>query len=243
MNSKNNKTALVVGVIAGTPFDTQLGLNQLSRLGLQAITGYSISQDPNSQTLLQANKSLLELHVAKAIDFLLLKHVSCIIIYCNSISSAIDIKKIKAFYKNIKFITTNNIYEKIKVSSNNIGLITANSQCAGNIEKIILKNNPNGQVIGIGLLPIVKAIESGSTAKEIIKKYDLVRLCEFLTRNDCTEIILGCTHFENFYDELEKEIKQSNIGTTLLPIHNQVISLFTEITHINPKSSKEIAHC
>lgn len=37
-----------------------------------------------------------------------------------------------------------------------------------NIERIILKNNPGCQVIGIGISPVVKAIELGKTAKHII---------------------------------------------------------------------------
>ena len=183
MGNKNNTKELIVGVIAGTPFDTQLGLNQLSKLGLQAIAGYPISQDPNAQTLLQVNQSFLELHIIKAIDCLLIKNVSCIIIYCNSISSAIDIEKVRYLYKNVIFITTNDVYEKIKLSTNNnIGLIAANSQCVGNIEKIILKNNPGCQVIGIGFLPMVKAIESGKTAKDIIEMCDLINLCQFFEK-------------------------------------------------------------
>jgi len=233
MNSQKHIKQLVIGVIGGTPFDTQLGVNQILKLGLHTVFGYPISQTPNSQTLLQANQKSLELHITKAIDELLLKNVSCILIYCNSISSAIDINKIKSRYKDIIIITTNDIYEKIKISNNNVGLITANTQCAGNIEKIILKNNVRCQVIGIGMLPIVKAIESGKEGKSIIETYDLIRLCKFFSNNSCSEIILGCTHFECFSDELDKCIKQSNINTTLFTIHSQLINLFTDVINSN----------
>jgi len=192
-----------VAVIAGTPVDTQMGIEFLTSKGIIA-QGYSVSTCPEEQSKIQIlSPIVLEKILRKIINKIKHEKINTIIIYCNSLSAAVDMDKLSN-QEHIRIITPFHIYKKIAGSYNNIGVFTANNQSSAGIEKVIQIVNPNCNVIGIGILPIVVDIEKGIAADEIVEKFALRNLLNFFNVIKVDVIILGCTHFPYLYNELTK---------------------------------------
>ncbi len=191
-----------IGLIAGTRIDTKFGIETFSSLG--KIISCSVSDTPEEQTLLQTlNKIELTNKVQTNIDYLVKNKVDLIIIYCNSLSGAIDLVYLRQKNK-IQIITPMEAYSVISSKHGTFGVIAANCQSVSNIEKVILSHNNSAIVLGYGNLNIVKDIEKGYDPNEIISKYKLVELLDILSASGSEIVLLSCTHFTYFYHELKK---------------------------------------
>ena len=190
-----------IGLIAGTPTDTCFGLNFLQSRNYQGI-GLPISETPQAQTQLQAlSKEKLTQHVLATVKQLAEEGADCCMIYCNSLSGAIDIDTINAS-SNIPLVTPLDVYAELTMQYRNFGLLAANCQSCANVERIILEHNPTAKVIGIGNLQIVEDIEVGLKPEKIISLHALTDLTDALVKSGVQVFILGCTHFDYFFDEL-----------------------------------------
>ncbi|WP_315117326.1 aspartate/glutamate racemase family protein [uncultured Clostridium sp.] len=193
-----------IAVIAGTPFDTKLGQEFLKKYGYDS-EGYPISNTPDEQSILQVlYPDELNNMVKEKIKIIKKREIKNIFVYCNSLSAAVDMEKLsKEFHVNI--ITPLQVYVDMGREFNIIGVLAANNQSAFGIEKVIQKWNPQAHIIGIGALPIVNAIERNLESKEIVEKLGLDKAMEFFKHINCEVVILGCTHFPYFYEELKKK--------------------------------------
>ncbi|GAA0727521.1 aspartate/glutamate racemase family protein [Clostridium malenominatum] len=193
-----------IAVIAGTPVDTNMGIEFLEEQGHEGMA-YPISQTPEEQSLLQvlyADK--LREMVKDRIKDIKAKEIKNIFVYCNSLSAAVDMDSLAKEF-NINIITPLQVYREMGEKFKTIGLLAANNQSTYGIEKVIQSSNPNAYIIGVGLLPLVKAIESKITPKEIMDTYSLDKIIEFMESFKCEGIILGCTHFPYVYKELKEK--------------------------------------
>lgn len=190
-----------IGVIAGTETDTIFGLNFLESRSYYGI-GLAISETPQEQTQLQVlDKQQLTEIVLNKISFLAQKGAKSCMIYCNSLSGAIDLEAVKAKGE-IPIVTPLDVYAELTKKYRNFGLLAANCQSCANIERIILSNNPTAKVIGIGNLQIVEDIEAGLSPDTIISLHALTNLTDSLVQSGVQIFIMGCTHFDYFFDAL-----------------------------------------
>lgn len=191
-----------VGIIAGTKIDTKFGISFFSKHF--EVKGYPISADPQEQTRMQAlGREKLTAKVQSSIESAKYDGAESIVIYCNSLSGAIDLRWLRNRNR-MKIITPLDMYERIADKHNVFGLLAANCQSTANIERLILSINKNAVVIGCGNLNIVNEIERGVGPLEIIKTHKLVELSRILSGSGAEKLILGCTHFSFFYDELKR---------------------------------------
>ncbi len=212
-----------LGIIAGTNVDVKIGLDYFRKKGFSCF-GCPISKNPFEQTKLQAlGRKKLTLLVEKAINSLN-KDANAIIIYCNSLSGAISLDYLKKRCP-IPLITPLDIYLKIAKKHNVFGLIAANNQSTSNIEKLILGQNKNAIVIGYGNLSIVNDVEKGLSPKKIISKYCLKELCTLINKSGSEIIILGCTHFTYFYEELLLSFKNKSKTINLFEPSYEIFKL------------------
>ena len=203
MKNTINSGKLCVGVIAGTKVDTRFGLEFLEARKTSAI-GIAISSTPQEQTQLQAlHQNELTDQVLQTIRTLEKEGANCSMIYCNSLSGAVDLIRIKN-ESSIPVITPIDVYWELTEQYRNFGLLAANCQSCSNIEKNILMKNPTAKVIGIGNLQIVEDIEAGLSPEMIIKLHALPELISSLVKSGVQILIMGCTHFDYFFDELNK---------------------------------------
>ncbi len=201
-NVANN--IIKIGVIAGTPVDTQMGVDFILKKGFEAI-GRPTAADPEEQNLLQfLSPDTLTKKVLRIIQDFENQNIFRTMIYCNSLSAAIDIGYIRNTQTRSLVITPLDIYKNLATRYKKIALWAANGQCLSAIEHIFYEQNPSIDIIGISMLPIVKAIEEGQSAASIIEQYDLVSLC--VERFAANGLILGCTHLPYLQSELSKKI-------------------------------------
>ncbi|MBB5211319.1 aspartate/glutamate racemase family protein [Microbulbifer hydrolyticus] len=193
--------APAIGIIAGTATDTRFGLDFLAARQVPGI-GLAISASPQAQTQLQAlGRDELTRQLIDAIARLENAGASAAMIYCNSLSGAVDMTAVRAAVP-IPVISPLDVYAELTQRYRNFGLLAANCQSCANIEREILAGNPSAKVIGIGNLQIVEDIEDGMPASMIVQQHALDDLAAALVKSGVQILILGCTHFDYFYEEL-----------------------------------------
>jgi len=111
-----------VAVIAGTPVDTEMGIEFLASKGIKAL-GYPVSSCPKEQSKIQILSPFeLTNKISNIINKIKYENIDTVMIYCNSISAAVDMDKLSQ-KKDIRIITPFDIYKKIACDYNNIGII------------------------------------------------------------------------------------------------------------------------
>lgn len=192
-----------IGIIAGTYVDTQMGVDFFAAKGIVA-KGYPVSSSPEEQSSLQilSPKELTE-DIRKLVRSIKDEGKDTVVVYCNSLSTAVDFQAISK-EEEIRIITPLSAYKTIASKYNFIGVLTANNQTSSGIERIMLGVNPEIDVVGIALLPVVILIEANVSAKAIIEKFALNHIVQFFNTIGADAIILGCTHFPYLKHELGK---------------------------------------
>lgn len=199
-NGINNSNP-TIGVIAGTATDTRFGLDFLAARKVAGL-GLSLSPSPQAQTQLQAlERGALTKLLIDAIQQLHQRGADAVMIYCNSLSGAVDLDVVRGAIS-IPVVSPLDVYAELTQRYRNFGLLAANCQSCANIEREILLRNRTAKVIGIGNLQIVEDIEDGVAADEIVRQHALDDLVAALVKSGVQILILGCTHFDYFYDEL-----------------------------------------
>jgi glutamate racemase len=192
-----------IAIIAGTRFDTYIGVRFVEKYGYKGY-GYPISKNPDEQSQLQIlYPKKLRQEVENILRKIIEKDIRKVLIFCNSLSGALDLEKLYQ-YKELQIVTPLDVYSGIACKLTNIAVITANNQSAFGIERVITGKNPKCNVIGIGILPLVRAIEEKLNPEYIIKDFALKELFHFFHKIGCQGIILGCTHFPYLMPDLLK---------------------------------------
>ena len=193
----------MIAVIAGTPTDTQMGVDLLKKYG-RTSRGYFVSKTPMEQSLLQVvYPEKLENLVRQVMTEAKTQGAEALYVYCNSLAAAVDLKKL-AQELSLPLITPLMVYEKMGVRYQALGVIAANNQSTHGIERAIQTENPAVHVIGTGMLKLVDAVEERLKPEEILSRYQVEALLGFYQNAGCEAVILGCTHFSYFYDALCK---------------------------------------
>lgn len=194
-----------VAVFAGTYVDTKMGSDLLEKNNFETIL-YPISQNPKEQSKLQFY-SVEELTniVKEKIEDAKENGAEKIFIYCNSLSVAIDLKYLRES-TGMEIITPIDVYKNLDKKYKNIAIIAANSKSAFKIDQILCEEEFRN-IVAIGNLTLVEAIEDKLNPEEIIKLLALDKLAHYfneIKREKLDLIILGCTHFPYIKKELEK---------------------------------------
>ena len=200
-----------VAVIAGTPVDTQMGVDYLNNKDPEIQTIYlPLENNPRGCHLFQMKTqeekhSQMKALFLKALDL----GADAFFIYCNSLSAAFDFKAL-AKELNVPCVTPISAYEQLAGNYNCCGLIAANNQATAGIEKAFTIANPDCYILGSGLLFLVEDIEKGFrkesplyAAESIVERRKLEVLCSFYKNNGAQCLILGCTHFPYLRTALE----------------------------------------
>ena len=192
-----------IAVIAGTPADTQMGVDYLTKKGMECVP-FKVSNSPQEQMLFQLSSEQLK-HKKILCILEKAKEQGCekVFVYCNSLSGAVDFPKLAKETK-MKIITPLDVYEKLAKEYKNIGVIAANAVGLAGIEKIMVASNSNLNVFGFTMLPLVKGIEIGKDPNKLVEEHKLVELMKWFRIYQIEALILGCTHFPYCKEELEK---------------------------------------
>ena len=190
-----------IAVLAGTPVDTQMGVDVLAAAGLPALA-FPLANDPWEQTSFQISspdekwaKTLQVLRTAQA------QGCEKAFVYCNSLSASVDFPALAAEIS-LKIVTPLDVYRQLAVNYQRLAFIAANAQGLAGIEKTLLSANPNLELRSAGLLPVVLAIEAEIPANQLIDAHHLTALADWFEACGAEALLLGCTHFPYFKAEL-----------------------------------------
>ncbi len=199
----SGKIKTFFGVIAGTPVDTKMGVTSLKQRGHEAL-GLACSSTPEEQARMQImDPKILTQRVAKLIEKLTKQGADGIMIYCNSMSTAVDLPELRK-QAQIPVITPLDVYLDLARNHRILGVIAANNQSLAGIERTLQAGNPDCWQIGCALLPVVLEIEADRPPKEIVEKNKLIGVIEAMKAMGGEALLLGCTHFPYMKEELAR---------------------------------------
>jgi glutamate racemase len=198
---KKGEISAFFGVIAGTPVDTQMGVDNLTARGCGAV-GLAASATPHDQGHMQvlAPGELTE-QVLTLIHELSDLGADGIWIYCNSMSTAVDLPYLRENSR-IPVITPLDVYKELALDYKMLGVIAANNQSLAGIERTLQTSNPHCWPIGASLMPVVLEIEAAVSPEIIIRKNKLAGILTAMQAMGGEALLLGCTHFPYMKKEL-----------------------------------------
>lgn len=201
-----------VAVIAGTSVDTQMGVDFLKSKGLDS-GFFPISNTPKEQSQLQIlSKDELQSIIEKKVFEIKSLGFEKIMIYCNSLSCAIDVEKIRLKEK-IHIVTPLDVYKNMAKEYKIISVMAANNQSCSGIERTIQFENKDCMVFGFGNLKLVEEIEAKKTSEELIEEFRIKDVLSYFKMLNSECFILGCTHFSG----LQKKLQNLNIINIIDP--------------------------
>lgn len=202
-----------IAVMAGTPVDTRMGGEfLLSRAPDLHILSAPLSADPVEQSLFQLSPPHhREQVVTGHIRALLAQGADALLVYCNSLSGALDFPALCA-REGLPVVTPLMACRALTQGYGRVGLLAANNQSLHGIEKCLLEADPALDILGVSLLPLVLEIERGLPPAEISQHFGLDHLLAFFQASGAQAILLGCTHFPYLQSDLARR--------TALPLLN-----------------------
>ncbi|MGN0161936.1 MAG: Asp/Glu/hydantoin racemase [Lachnospiraceae bacterium] len=192
-----------VGVIAGSPVDTKMGAEFLEANGINTIS-LPVSEGAREQTQFQflqyeeREQKIISL-IKEAID----AKVDKVMIYCNSLSSTIDMKTVSR-KTGVTIVTPLDAYEKLGNAYGKIGVMAGNCQGLAGIEKTFLTVSNDIEIVGVSNLSLVEGVEMKISPDNLIKKMGIDKVISYFEVNDVEAIVLGCTHFPYIMEEMKK---------------------------------------
>ena len=204
---------LKIAVIAGTPVDTQMGVDYINSRSTSTDAAQPVYLPVSSSCDEQLQFQYASYEVKRQrIDEIFLPAIEDGIrhffIYCNSLSGAFDFDTYEGEIsertgKTIHIYTPLQVYRKAGTNYTRLGVMAAHNLSAYTIEKTIMDVN-DIYVIGTGNMALVSAIERGVAPGTIVSEFHLADLASYMAACGCQALILGCTHFPYFKEELAR---------------------------------------
>ena len=192
-----------IAVLAGTPVDTQMGVEYLAKAGLTGLA-FPMASDPRRQTACQISAQAEKTAAVRAVlEQAQAQGCEKAFVYCNSLSSAVDFPPLAA-ETGMTIVTPLDIYRELAPQYRRLGLIAANAQGLAGIERTLFAANPALDLLGACMLPVVLSIEAGQPPEELVERHRLPELAEWFRMSGMEALVLGCTHFPYFKDALAR---------------------------------------
>ena len=228
-----------IAVIAGTPVDTQMGVEYIESKTQEAgdIPGFlplycPAALDCDEQVKFQYSDNDEKRALMNCIfDPAIADGVREFFIYCNSLSGSFDFD-IYALHKSIEsgedihIYTPLQVYRKLGRAYGRVGVMAANNLSAHAIEEALMASNPDIYMIGTGNMAIVRAIEDGLDPEEIVEKCGIEHLVKYMEACGAEALVLGCTHFPYIKEEIEKLT-----GLPIVDPAGEMFAALCEATH------------
>ena len=193
----------LIAVLAGTPVDTQMGVDCLAKAGLAGLA-FPMAQDPRQQTAFQiSSREEKSAAVGAVLSKARSRGCQKAFVYCNSLSGAVDFSPM-AVETGMTIVTPLDVYRDLAPRYRRLGLIAANAQGLAGIERTLFAANPELDLLGACMLPVVLSIEAGEPPEELVERHRLPELAEWFRMSGMEALVLGCTHFPYFKEALAR---------------------------------------
>ena len=197
-----------VAVIAGTLVDTAMGVAYLNRRDpeIEAVP-YPATNSPRAGQLFQlAPEEEKRARFEEIFGDAERRGIRDFFVYCNSLSGVFDFEGFAA-QRGDRVYTPLQVYRELGERYTRSAVIAVNNQSTAGIERSLYERNPNAEVIGLGILSLISAVEDRRDPEEIVESFALGDLMRFFEQNGVECLILGCTHFPYFRDALSKRTR------------------------------------
>ena len=186
-----------IAVLAGTPVDTQMGVDVLGSRGLTG-AAFPLAEDPREQTAFQ-HAAQEDKHRAVLGVLERARAAGCrrAFVYCNSLSGAVDFRPLAA-ETGMRIVTPLDVYRQLAPRYRSLAVIAANAQGLSGIEQVLTQANPALDLLGVCLLPAVESVEAGIPPEELVERHHLAALASWFAGCGAEALVLGCTHFPYF---------------------------------------------
>ena len=192
-----------IAVLAGTPVDTQMGVDVLFAAGLSGAP-FPISPDPREQTAFQISSPAEKHRTALAIlNRAQAQGCRKAFVYCNSLSASVDFDAL-ARETGMRIVTPLQVYRTLAPQYRSLAFIAANAQGLAGIERVLLDANPGLDTLSTAALPVVLSIEAGLPPEELVQRHRLAELADWFADCGMEALLLGCTHFPYFKEALAR---------------------------------------
>ena len=191
-----------IAVVAGTPVDTRMGVDQMREKGAEAL-GFPVSRTPGEQTAFQVgSRSAREEAVGAILDEIKARGLDRVLLYCNSLSATIDAHALGSA-RGLRVWTPMDVYGEIAQKYRRVGVLAANCQGAAGVERAMVNASPETVVLGAADLRLVQGVEAGTPPEELAEDCGLGEALRFFERNGAAAVVLGCTHFPYVKEALQ----------------------------------------
>ncbi len=202
-----------IAVLAGTPVDTQMGVDVLARAGLPGLP-FPLAENPRQQTAFQISSAAeKQAKVLTVLQDSMVRGCKRAFVYCNSLSSSVDCGPLAA-ETGMRIVTPLEVYRSLAGQYRRLGFIAANAQGLAGIERTLYGANPELELLGACLLPVVLSIEAGMDPAELVVRHRLEELAAWFEQCGMEALILGCTHFPYFKGALAAKTRLPLIDPT-----------------------------
>lgn len=192
-----------IAVIAGTPVDTQMGVDLMKKKGVEA-RGFPVSRTPELQTAFQVgSQSAREKVVGAILNEIRAQGMDRVLVYCNSLSATIDAHSLGEA-RGLRVWTPMDVYGEIARTYQRVGVLAANCQGAAGVERAMVNASPETLVLGAANLRLVLGVEEGTPPETLVEDCGLERLLRFFEDNGAEAVVLGCTHFPYVKEALQR---------------------------------------
>lgn len=194
-----------IGVLAGTPQDTRMGVDYITSQGYETCARICCDSPEEQMKMQVLHKDELTIRTAKLCAELEEEGADGIFINCNSLSAAVNLARIRAACT-VKVVTPLDVYVSCGKKYRTVGVVAANGQCLAAIEKTIMSDSPECNVFGAALRMLVIAIERLLPPDQIWTEQKLQGLFESMEAAGAEALILGCTHFPYIADHIRAAV-------------------------------------
>ena len=211
-----------IAVLAGTPVDTQMGVDLLTAAGLNALA-FPLAQDPRQQTAFQISSEQEKYTVTRSVlQTAMEQGCQRALVYCKSLSSSVDFT-VLAGETGMRIVTPLQVYRSLPAHYRRLGLIAANAQGLAGIERTLYNADPTIELLSTSLLPVVFSIEASIEPHLLVQQHHLAELANWFQSCGMEALVLGCTHFPYF-----KEALAEQTSLPLIDPAEEMICLLTE---------------
>jgi len=234
-------------ILTGTPVDAEFGFALLDNNGCNEDNGFrcyrvGLSSTPEVQTKLQTQpQSLLDAAVKQIKSHYCDGEKNILFIYCNSLSGALSLPKLKSFFPQLEIVSPLPVYHDIAKQYRHIALLAANCQSLAHLEKIVCYNRPDVIVTGLSCLDMIKDIEKQQDAERIIQDHQLINQMKIFINKGAEVLVLGCTHFCYIAETLSNMLQQQGIDLPIIELGNMMVEQLQQVIKSNKLASQKIA--
>jgi glutamate racemase len=182
-------TGPAVAVIAGTPYDTGLGVELLRAEGLTAHP-YAMAASPDEQDRLQyQDPGALAAAFHQRLAGLRAGGTEQVMLFCNSISAVVNHDDAV-----LPVVSPVTVYGELLPELESSLVVTGNAQALLGFERTALRTAPRHRMLGVSDPALVRGIEAGDVEAAFTASHlpTTLRMAQHLGLD---AVVLACTHF------------------------------------------------